>query len=90
MKKYMNMIEKCFLVQKMDECRNIMLHQILSDRHVGSLSNSKKEKAEISVKNFQFGYFIFYIQNNHNKDLDITLLTSVGGVPFALHKSRSL
>jgi len=24
----MNMIEKYFLTQKMDECRNIMLHQI--------------------------------------------------------------
>jgi len=37
----MNMIEKCFFVQKMDECRNIMLHEILSDCHP-RLTFSKK------------------------------------------------
>jgi len=39
----MNMIEKCFLVQNMDEYRNTMLHQILSDCHLGTLSKSKKK-----------------------------------------------
>jgi len=33
---------KVFLVQKMDECRNAMLHQILSDRPPGTFSKNKK------------------------------------------------
>ncbi len=39
----MNMIVKYFLVQKMDECRNTTLHQILSDCHLGTFSKSKKK-----------------------------------------------
>ena len=31
--KCMNIIEKCFFFQKVDECRNAMLHQTFSDRH---------------------------------------------------------
>jgi len=27
----------------MDECRNVMLHQILSDRHPGTFSKSKRK-----------------------------------------------
>jgi len=42
----MNMIEKCFLVKKMDECRNTMLHQILSYCHVGTLSKSLKKRVD--------------------------------------------
>jgi len=41
--KCMNMMKKCFLVQKMDECGNAMIHQILSDRHPGTFSKSKKK-----------------------------------------------
>jgi len=42
----MNIMKKDFLVQKMDElCRNAMLHQILSDRHLGTFSKSKKKRA---------------------------------------------
>jgi len=41
----MNMMKKCFLILKMDECRNAMLHQILSDRHPGTFSESKKKGA---------------------------------------------
>jgi len=37
------MIEKYFLVQNMDECINTMLHQLLSNRHVGTFSKSKKK-----------------------------------------------
>jgi len=39
----MNTIEKCFLAQKMDGCRNTLLHQILSDRHLGTFSKTKKK-----------------------------------------------
>jgi len=42
--KCMNVIEKCFLVQEMDECRNTMLHQILNG-HLGTFSESKKKGA---------------------------------------------
>jgi len=35
--------EKVFFFQKMDESRNAMLHQILSDRHPGTISKSKKK-----------------------------------------------
>jgi len=40
--KCMNFIENCFLVQNMNECRNTMLHQILSDRRPSTLLESKK------------------------------------------------
>jgi len=43
MKKCMNMIEKCFMVHKMDGWRNIKLHQISSDRHFGTFSKTKKK-----------------------------------------------
>jgi len=36
------MIEKCFLVQNMDECRNAMLHQILNDHYLGTFSKTEK------------------------------------------------
>jgi len=39
----MNVIEKCFLVQKMDGCRDTMFHQILGDHHLkGTSSKTKK------------------------------------------------
>jgi len=41
----MNIIEECFLIQKMDEYRNTMLHQVLSDHHLDTLSKSKKRVA---------------------------------------------
>jgi len=34
----MNIIEKYFLVQKMDEFKNTMLHQILRDDYLGDFS----------------------------------------------------
>jgi len=45
LKKYMHMTEKCFLVQKIDKCRNGILHQILSDHHPGSFSGRKKKSS---------------------------------------------
>jgi len=39
----MNMIEKCFLIQKMDGCRNAMLHQISGDHHLGTFLKTKKK-----------------------------------------------
>jgi len=41
--KCMNLIENCFLVQKMDVWRNKMLHQILSDCHPGTFSKTKQK-----------------------------------------------
>jgi len=39
----MNMIEKCFLVQKMDRCRNTMLHQVISDCHPSTFSKNQQK-----------------------------------------------
>jgi len=42
MNKCMNLIEKCFLVYKMDGWINKMLHKILSDHHPRTFSKTKK------------------------------------------------
>jgi len=39
----MNMIEKCFLVQKMEEYRNSMLHQFLNNLCPHTFLESKKK-----------------------------------------------
>jgi len=41
----MNLIEKCLLVQKMMYEDKKLLHQILSDRHPGTFSKTKKKGA---------------------------------------------
>jgi len=57
MKKCINMMKKCFLFQKMDECRNAMLHQILSDRHPDTFSKSKKKGCLVHFKTLNLGAF---------------------------------
>ncbi len=49
MEKCMNVTEWYFLVQKMDESRNTILHQILSDRHPFSKCWKKRAGTEYGL-----------------------------------------
>jgi len=46
----MNLIEKCFMVQKMDVRGKKMLHQILRDPHPSTFSKTKKKRLKEAWK----------------------------------------
>jgi len=73
MEKCMNVIGKYFWIQSEDECRNAMIHQILSNHHHGTFSKSKTKfewlflgfllqaKLATCLKNFRSFEIVQYI-----------------------------